>query len=161
MSNHLITIKKQGKKWGIFDHGNICGNRLYRGEDAKKRVFWPFSDREDWMWHTKESEAKTAADKLRTYLEKVKRRSLAKMVPVSIFNMRKGQTIYRGQVAPFEVLCEASRIMQLDGGAPGWEATVKHAGKTFRITSYDDPSKAAESRKVDGSLSAENFWRYE
>lgn len=73
MSSHCIEVKGslhvEDKPYALFDRGNLCGNRLFKGEDQKKGVLWPFSD-PDWMFHRTKGEAQTAAKMLQDYLDK-------------------------------------------------------------------------------------------
>ena len=78
MSFHAITvrpfrkicpIRKERYEFALFNNGEICGDRLYKGTDTKDpRQQWPFRTT-NWMFYKTKAAAEIAASKLQSYLD--------------------------------------------------------------------------------------------
>lgn len=74
MSIHAITVGKvvngKDRKFVLLNNGLVCGDRLFKGNDAKNpNGQWPFGNKDGWMYFTKKPDANIAAGKLQTYLD--------------------------------------------------------------------------------------------
>lgn len=73
-SQFLINVRKIGRQYVLFNHDEIAGGRLFKGETAaakgRKAVLWPFKEPEGvWNRHATKASAEAATAKLSTYLE--------------------------------------------------------------------------------------------
>jgi hypothetical protein len=78
MPLHVITVAPWGKvcpvrkkkfKFVLLNNGVICGDRLYKGDDEKKKTqVWPMKGA-DWMFADTREAGEKSAKKLQTYLD--------------------------------------------------------------------------------------------
>ena len=79
-NRHNITVVRYEKihllsgnfyKFALFNNGEICGDRLWKGWMAKTpKATWPFKE-EIWNLFNDRSKAEVAAKKLQAFLDKV------------------------------------------------------------------------------------------
>lgn len=65
---HRISFYKDAKGFHLRDNGQVCGMRLFKGEDEKAP--WPFGRLPNWPDHKTRADAMKATIRLQEYLDR-------------------------------------------------------------------------------------------